>query len=435
MATFSSAKIPLWLAILININIVVGGAFFIGAPTIGKVAGIYAPLAWLVGAAILIPISIVFAHLASKFPQAGGVYVYSREAFGRFWGFLTGWAYFVGNSAGNAVFVHAFSSAALALPSISTFAGQIGLSNLGLSLIVTLACVLLSTGGENLLENAQLLITWLKIMPFLIVFLGVVLFSGHANLVTLPIAAGWFSGVLPSILFAYVGIEASSSIAHTIQDGSKNVARATYISLFLVALIYSLTHLGLILSMGAGSTEEGAFTRLAWLVGAKLGLFFPTLFYNFVLASVAISYIGSAYSMFHTDSWLLHAMSTDFTGPIKNIFSVLNARGRPKNCIFIQGLLVAVLLIFGKNQGWMLNASILGAILAFIATTFAYIKIFKFRRLFPTAAFSLVATALISLIAVKEFLADGFLAAIPMMIVLFAGFFVYMIDMVSSSVV
>ena len=47
---------------------------------------------WLIAAAgLFVPLVFTTLELSSRYPQEGGVYVWSREAFGPFAGFLTGW--------------------------------------------------------------------------------------------------------------------------------------------------------------------------------------------------------------------------------------------------------------------------------------------------------------------------------------------------------
>src|SRR5258708_35300418 len=48
-------------------------------------------VAWILGGAVGTLGALVFAELATRFPQAGGKYVYAREAFGRRAAFVVGW--------------------------------------------------------------------------------------------------------------------------------------------------------------------------------------------------------------------------------------------------------------------------------------------------------------------------------------------------------
>src|SRR5271168_1778790 len=50
---------------------------------------------WGVAAALTLIAALSYGELAAAMPQAGGQYVYLREAFGRLWGFLFGWTLFL----------------------------------------------------------------------------------------------------------------------------------------------------------------------------------------------------------------------------------------------------------------------------------------------------------------------------------------------------
>jgi amino acid transporter len=71
---------------------------------------------WAIGAlAMFAPLSIAVVFLASHYPEEGGLYVWSKRAFGPFAGFITGWTYWTSNlpyfpallyfAAGNALFI------------------------------------------------------------------------------------------------------------------------------------------------------------------------------------------------------------------------------------------------------------------------------------------------------------------------------------------
>src|SRR4030095_11058569 len=55
---------------------------------------------WVLGGVLAIAGALSYAELASRFPQAGGEYVYLREAFGPVAGFLSGWTSFIAGFAG-----------------------------------------------------------------------------------------------------------------------------------------------------------------------------------------------------------------------------------------------------------------------------------------------------------------------------------------------
>ena len=53
---------------------------------------------WLLAATLfLVPCAFVFSDLSHRFPQEGGLYIWTREAFGEWQGFACGWFYYLNN--------------------------------------------------------------------------------------------------------------------------------------------------------------------------------------------------------------------------------------------------------------------------------------------------------------------------------------------------
>ena len=77
--------------LLITINAIMGtGIYFL--PAVGaRMAGPASVLSWIMMSFIAIYIGMCFAELSSMFPKAGGVYEYSKQAYGRFLSFIVGW--------------------------------------------------------------------------------------------------------------------------------------------------------------------------------------------------------------------------------------------------------------------------------------------------------------------------------------------------------
>ena len=53
-------------------------------------------LAWLLGGLLILAGALTYAELGVSLPEAGGQYVYLREAYGHLYGFLFGWKMFLG---------------------------------------------------------------------------------------------------------------------------------------------------------------------------------------------------------------------------------------------------------------------------------------------------------------------------------------------------
>jgi basic amino acid/polyamine antiporter, APA family len=86
-----------WDGTLITIGSILGSAIFIAAADVPRAvphAGLVLVL-WTLGGLLTMAGALTYAELAAMFPRAGGQYHFLKEAYGRFWGFLFGWASFL----------------------------------------------------------------------------------------------------------------------------------------------------------------------------------------------------------------------------------------------------------------------------------------------------------------------------------------------------
>jgi len=81
---------------MIVIGVMIGSGIFIVSADMSRL--INSPgwmlMAWVLTGVLTITAALSYGELASMFPQAGGMYVYLREAFSPLWGFLFGWTLF-----------------------------------------------------------------------------------------------------------------------------------------------------------------------------------------------------------------------------------------------------------------------------------------------------------------------------------------------------
>ena len=106
----------LWMAIAVVIGNTIGSGIFVKPGRIAADAGSF-PLIisiWLIGAALCILGGFCLAELSSMHPQAGGIYVYLKQAYGRWVAFLFGWQEFL--------FARPASTGALAVVCVASIA-------------------------------------------------------------------------------------------------------------------------------------------------------------------------------------------------------------------------------------------------------------------------------------------------------------------------
>src|SRR5579871_6895037 len=82
-----------WSAAAIVVGTVIGSGIFLVPNTmiknVGSPAMVFA--VWIAGGVLSLFGALSYAELVAALPEAGGEYVYLREAYGPLWGFIYGW--------------------------------------------------------------------------------------------------------------------------------------------------------------------------------------------------------------------------------------------------------------------------------------------------------------------------------------------------------
>ena len=202
---------------------------------------------WLLGCACMfVPLSVVVVFLSARYPDEGGLYVWSKRAFGPFAGFIAGWTYWTSNlpyfpallyfMAGNALFFYGGSSGALS----GSPAYFISVSIAGLALATILNIFGLDI--EKWLNNVGAVSRW--IVTLVLIGLGALLWhrSGFAtpvNAITIRPSAHISDLVFWStIAFAWTGPEAISFMGGEIKNPRRTIARALALAAPAIAVIY-----------------------------------------------------------------------------------------------------------------------------------------------------------------------------------------------------
>ncbi len=92
-----AARLGTFSGTMLVVGGIIGSGIFLSPSVVAQRVG-SAPLtlaAWGLGAVVAILGGFVYAELGRRRPQAGGTYVYLRDAFGTFPAFLYGWALFL----------------------------------------------------------------------------------------------------------------------------------------------------------------------------------------------------------------------------------------------------------------------------------------------------------------------------------------------------
>ncbi|MFG2648674.1 amino acid permease [Streptomyces sp. NPDC048436] len=219
-------------------NIIGGGIFLLPASV--APFGTISLVAFGVLTAGAIALALVFGRLARRDPRTGGPYVYAREAFGDFAGFLAAWSYWATTWVSNAALAVAAVGYLDVLTPVNDHKWTACLAALVLQLLPALA----NLAGTRYVGAVQLIATVLKFLPLLLVAVGGLFFFDSDNLGPFRASGdspvGAVSAASAILLFSYLGIESAAVSAGEVRDPRRNVGRATILGTLGAALVYLL---------------------------------------------------------------------------------------------------------------------------------------------------------------------------------------------------
>jgi amino acid transporter len=258
-----------WDLLLFNIAAVLGPRWIAAASHNGTSS----ISLWILAAVgFFVPTAMVIVELTSRFPQEGGLYAWTKDAFGDFHGFVAGWTYWI---------YTIFYFPALLLASASMSAYVVGPSGAALAqnrmfLLVGSFVLLIVAVGMNLvglnigkwLQNAGGVSTYLPLL--ILAVLGFILVRAHGSVTHFTLAnmmPHWNWGTVnfwPQIAFAFTGLEIGSMMSEEVRDPRRTFPRAIFASGGLIAVIYIVGTLAVLSLLPAADvdTKSGVFQAI-----------------------------------------------------------------------------------------------------------------------------------------------------------------------------
>jgi basic amino acid/polyamine antiporter, APA family len=187
-----------------------------------------------------VALALVFGALSRRVPGSGGPYLYARDAFGDFAGFLNAWSYWITVWAGNAAIVVAW------VGYVEVFLNTGHLK--GWSILIALAGLwipaAINLSGVRNIGLVQVVTVVLKFLPLLFVATVGLFFIDSANFGAFNASGQSFGGALSAAaaiaLFSYLGLETASVTAGRVRNPQRNVPRATVLGTLASAFVYIL---------------------------------------------------------------------------------------------------------------------------------------------------------------------------------------------------
>lgn len=363
-------QLSLFDTTMIIIGIVIGSGIFL---TTGMMANDIpsAPLlliAWMVGGLHALTGALTYAELGASMPEAGGQYVYLREAYGRFVGFLFGWVSFLVYLTGilaalgiafaeyfgyffptlgteNILFSMDFTIGGRAIHYVLT-AGHL----VAITLILLLSCV--NYFGVLFSKYISNISSVIKIAAILL-FIGFGMFSNNTqpidmtinpNQIDFSILIVGFGIALISVAWTTAGWEEISFIAGEIKDPGRTLPRALILSTGAITILYML--INYIYLSALPISDMAGVARIGEAVS---NILFGEVGAAFLAAAVVVAVLGSLNGTILVGPRVYYAMARD------GLFFEKAARVHPTYhtpgwAIFIQAGWACVLTLSGTFE-------------------------------------------------------------------------------------
>lgn len=261
-----AANLPRVLGLISIIGIVVGtmigsGIFIVPASIAAELQAPLLMLAvWIVGGVLSFFGALSLSELGAAFPQAGGMYVYLREAYGPLLAFLFGWTLFLVIDAG--------SMATLAVAFSSKYLPQFFRLSLWETKIIAVLLIFVLAAinylGVKWGAFVQNLLTVIKLAGLVGVIAVVFIFAkgsaSHFYIPSLRFSSSGFVGqfgvALVAALWALKGWEVATFSAGEVRNPEKNLPLGIFIGTLLVILLYLGANLAYLYAFSAGELAK-----------------------------------------------------------------------------------------------------------------------------------------------------------------------------------
>jgi basic amino acid/polyamine antiporter, APA family len=303
---------------------------------------------WIATGAMAVCGALCYGALASRRPEAGGGYVYLREAYGPRVAFLYGWKCFLVMDPGiTAALVAGLIGYARVLVPLDDWSGRL----LGVGAIAFLA--VMNALGVGVGVRLMGTLTGLKLA-----LLAVVIAGGFASasgswdhftpfvaqrMPPAPLAAG-LAGAFVSAFFSFGGWWEVTKVAGEVRDGARTLPRALAAGLALVTLAYAATSVAFLyaIPLDAMRTGDAFAAQLGELVFGRAG--------GATLAAIVIvSVLGTLSAFMMVTPRLYVAMARD--GLFPTWAAAVHPRfGTPSRAIAVQATLASLLVLLGTFQ-------------------------------------------------------------------------------------
>ena len=306
--------------------------------------------AWLL---FYTPLALSVVELSSRYPNEGGLYVWSKHAFGDFSGFMSAWTYWTSNlpyfpavlyfAASNIIYMREAQWGHLS--NNATF-------YIVFSLITLTAATVMNIVGLDVgkwLHNVGALAMWIP--AGIVIVMGFIAYHRYGSATTFSLhtmtPSTHFNDIIfwSLLTFAFGGCETASFMGEEIKNARRTIPWALFFGGITVAICYILGTVGVLLALPASevSNLQGLMQAIAKTAGrVGFGAVIP-----FAAFLIALSNVGAAGAYLAAVARLPFVAGLDrFLPPI---FGALHPRWRtPWMALLTQAVIGAIFIFLGQ---------------------------------------------------------------------------------------
>jgi APA family basic amino acid/polyamine antiporter len=224
-----------WALAAAIINLTIGASIYVLPGTLAATTGPAAPLVFILGGLVFVPVALCFSAAGSRVSATGGPYAYVRAAFGAFPGFVIAAVFWISNAAGGASIAAALlDQVALLFPALAQPVTRCALVAVAYSLLSVL-----NARGIRAGTIAIVLLACAKVLPLALVATFGAWYVRTENLHA-PTTLNWstIGSSMVIVIFAYSGLENALSPSGEIRNPSSVVPRATLAAVAIIVALY-----------------------------------------------------------------------------------------------------------------------------------------------------------------------------------------------------
>jgi APA family basic amino acid/polyamine antiporter len=374
----------------------------VGSPT-------WVIIAWIAAGVLSLAGALTYAELSAMKPQAGGEYVFLRDAYGRVWSFLYGWMQIFIAKTGSqaavavafAIFLNDFLGGGLRKTLFQTNALGFDyelttlqiIAVMMIVIITTINCATVSIGGQ-----IATYLTFVKIALVLLVGIGAFLLAdgnfahfgmlnnggtceGVAETVRYGVAgtsfAAGFGAAMLGALWGYDGWNNLTLIAGEVKNPQRNIPVALIGGTILIILLYVFVNIAYFYVLDP--TQIASVSKNSSVAQEVAVRFLGAGALVLMTAGLMASSIGTLHTSVLTGARVPYAMAKD--GLMFKSMGRLSATHVPIVALIVQGIWACLLALSGSFDT-LTDYVIFGS---WIFYAFVTASVFVFRKKYPDA--------------------------------------------------